>query len=146
MKLHHLLAVLLLFSAVSFGTKERPHLPCDYSGAVSRKYPNTAFAMSSEAMKKRATKRVDISDQAKQLDIRGVVGVDVFVANDGSVLCAIGFYGQPIILKPVEEAVRQWKFKPLREGNRPVAYVGKLDFALCGIGCDEAGRSMTLLK
>lgn len=91
MRLHHLLAFLLLFSEVGSGTKEKPHLPCDYSGVVSRKYPNTAFAMSSEAMKARATERVDISHEAKQLDIRGLVGVDVLVANDGSVLCAVGF-------------------------------------------------------
>jgi hypothetical protein len=47
MRLSLLLVVLLALSGGSFGTKEKPHLPCEYSGAVSRKYPNTAFAMAS---------------------------------------------------------------------------------------------------
>jgi len=141
-----MLALILVLSGVSFGTKERPHLPCEYSGTVSHKYPNTAFSMSSDAMKQRATKRVDFSGAAKQLDIRGIVAVDVLVDTDGSVVCVHGFYGHPMLLKDVEEAVRQWTFKPLKENSVPVAYVGKLDFALCNTGCGQSGSSMTLLK
>ena len=146
MKSQHLLVVLLALSGVSSGTKERPHLPCDYSGPVARKYPNTAFAMSPDMMKRRATKRVDLAGPAKQRDIRGIVGVDVLVGPDGSVICTAGYYGHPMVLKDVEEAVQQWRFEPLKENNKPVAYVGKLDFALCNVGCAEAGPSMTLLK
>jgi hypothetical protein len=141
----HLLFVVLTLSGISFSTKEQPHLPCEYAGAVSRKYPNTAFTMSSDAMKARATHRADLSSSAKQRDIRGNVGVDVLVGPDGAVICTIGFLGHPMVLKDVEDAVRQWKFKPLRENNKPVAFVGGLYFALCNIGCTEAGRSMTLL-
>jgi len=146
MKSQYILAFLVVLSGASFGTKERTHLPCEYSGSVSRKYPNTAFSMSSDVMKQRAIKRVDLSGPAKQLDIRGTVAVDVLVGTDGNVVCVHGFYGHPVILKDVEEAVQQWRFKPLKENNVPVAYVGNLDFALCNIGCGEAGSSMTLLK
>jgi len=97
-------------------------------------------------MKARATKRVDLAGPAKQRDIRGDVGVDILVGPDGSVICAVGFHGHPMLLKDVEEAVRQWKFKPLNERNKPVAFVGTLYFALCNVGCTEAGRSMTLLN
>ena len=138
MKPWYILAVLVALSGASFGTKERPHLPCEYSGTVSRKYPNTAFSMSSDVMQQRATKRVDLSGHAKQLDIRGVVAVDVLVGTDGNVVCVHGFCGYPMLLKDVEEAVRQWRFKPLKENNVPVAYVGRLDFALCNIGCGQA--------
>ncbi len=146
MKPHHVIVLFLALSCVSLGTKERPHLPCEYSGKVSRKYPNTSFAMRSEAMKQRATKRVDFSGPAEQADIRGTVGVDVLVGSDGSVVCVKGFYGHPMVLKDVEEAVRLWKFKPLKEYDLPVAYVGKLYFDLCNIGCGKEGPSMTLLK
>jgi hypothetical protein len=146
MKPQYILAFIVVLSGPSFGTKERPHLQCEYSGTVSRKYPNTAFSMSSDVMKQRATKRVDLSGPAKQRDIRGIVAVDVLVGTDGSVVCAHGSYGHPVLLKDVEEAVRQWRFKPLKEHNVPVAYVGRLDFALCNVGCGEAGSSMTLLK
>ena len=145
MNLRHLSLVILMFSAFSSGTKERPHLPCEYSGAVSRKYPNTAFAMPSDALKRRAAQRIDLSGPAKQLDIRGNVGLDVLVGPDGGVICTAGIVGHPIVLKDVEEAVRRWKFKPLKENNMPVAFVGSLYFALCNIGCTEAGRSVTLL-
>ncbi len=101
--------------------------------------------MSSDAMKARATQRVDLSGPAKQRDIRGDVGVDVLVGPDGAVICTAGYLGHPIVLKDVEEAVRRWKFKPLKEDNKPVAFVGSLHFALCNIGCTEARRSMTLL-
>jgi len=141
-----MLTVLLALSGVSFGTKERPHLPCEYLGTVSRNYPNTAFAMSSDAIKQRATKRVDLSGPVKQRDIRGTVGVDVLVGIDGNVVCVQGFYGHPMLLKDVEEGVQKWRFKPLKENNTPVAYVGKLYFALCNIACGEEGSSMTLLK
>ncbi len=145
MGLKRLLCVFLILSGTSFSTKERPHLPCEYSGVVSRKYPNTAFAMSSDAMKARATQQVDLSGPAKQRDIRGDVGVDVLVGPDGAVICTAGYLGHPMVLKDVEEAVRRWKFKPLKENNKPVAFVGSRHFALCNIGCTEAGRSMTLL-
>jgi hypothetical protein len=102
--------------------------------------------MSSDSMKQRAIKRVDIAGPAKQRDIRSKIGVYVLVAPDGSVFCAVGYYGHPGLIKDVEEAVRQWTFKPLKEGNKPVAYLGTLGFALCNIGCGEAGPSMTLLK
>jgi hypothetical protein len=140
-----LLFVFLILSGTSFGTKERTHLPCEYSGAVSRKYLNTAFAMSSDATNARATQKVDLSGPAKQRDIRGDVSVYVLVGPDGAVICTSGYLGHPMVLKDVEEAVRQWKFKPLKENNKPVAFVGSLYFALCNIGCTEAGRSMTLL-
>jgi hypothetical protein len=57
--------------------------------------------MSSDAMKGRATKRVDFSGLAKQLDIRGTVALDVLVDTDGNVVCVHGFYGYPMLLKDV---------------------------------------------
>jgi hypothetical protein len=140
-----LLLAVPISSGQSFASMERPHFPCEYTGAVSRRYPNTAFAMSSEDTKARATYRVDLSDAAKQYDVRGTIGIYVLVGPDGVVICTSGFLGHPIVLKPVEEAVRQWKFKPLKEGKQPVAFVGSLYFMLCNIGCTETGHSMTLL-
>lgn len=146
MRPQYILAVLVVLLGATFGTKERPHLPCEYPETISRKYSNTAFSMSSDAMKQRATKRVDLSGSLKQVDIRDAVRVDVLVGADGKVVCAKGAYGHPMLLSGVVEAVRQWRFKPVKENNLPVAYVGKLDFALCNIVCGKGGSSMTLLK
>jgi hypothetical protein len=97
-------------------------------------------------MKRRATKRVDISGSLKQLDLRGTVVVDVLVGPDGNVICAKVVHGLPMLLTGVGEAVRQWTFRPVNENNVPVAYVGRLDFTLCNIGCGKEGSSMSLLK
>ena len=72
--------------------------------------------------------------------------VDVLVGADGNVVCARGVCGHPMLLSGVVEAVRQWRFRPVKENNVPVAYVGKLDFTLCNIGCGKEGPLMTLLK
>jgi TonB family protein len=97
-------------------------------------------------MKKRATKKVDISGPMRQADIRGTVVVDVLVGPDGSVVCAQDIHGHPMLLREVEEALRSWRFKPLIQDNAPVAYVGQIDFMLCNINCGKQGPAMTLLK
>lgn len=51
-------------------------------GQFSGKYPNAAFCDSSDSMKQRAIKRVDIAGPAKQRDIRSKVGIYVVVAPD----------------------------------------------------------------
>lgn len=140
------IAVIVTLSGSALASKERPHLPCEYSGTVSRKYPNTALALRSDAMKQRATKKVDISGPAKQADIRGTVIVEVLVGPDGNVVCAKGVYGHPMLLSAVEDAVRLWKFKPITQNKAPIAYVGQIDFTLCNIGCGPQETSMTLLK
>ena len=135
MRLLYSFAILIACSGTAIATKERPHLPCEYSGTLSRKYPNTAFPLRSDRMKRRATKKVDVTGPVLQADIRGAVGLEVLVGPNGSVVSAKGAYGHPMLVREVESAVRQWTFKPLRENNAPVAYVGHLDFTLCNIGC-----------
>ncbi len=88
--------------------------------------------MPSDAMKARATQRVDLSGPASKRNIRGDVGVDVLVGPDGAVICTAGYLGHPMVLEDVEEAVRQWKFTPLKENNKPVAFVGNLQTVRAG--------------
>ena len=109
-------------------------------------------------MKQHATKRVDLSGSLKQVDIRGTVGVDVLVGADGSVVCARGVCGPPILLSAVVEAVRRCRFKPLNENNVSVVTSGSLILpyvtsakASQGLGvalvisaeCSKEGSSMT---
>jgi Gram-negative bacterial TonB protein C-terminal len=141
----YVLSLVAVLSEVCFATKEKPHLPCEFTETVSRKYPNTAFPLASDAMKRRATKKVDISHAAKQFDVRGTIALDVLVGADGNVVCAKGVYGHPMLIRAVEEAVRQWRFRPIKQGSESVAYVGRLDFTLCNIGCGKNDHPMSLL-
>ena len=82
----------------------------------------------------------------KELGIRTVALINVLVGPSGQVVCAKSISGLPMVLKPVEKALRSWKFKPIAFNNRPVAYLGLMQFTLCNTSCGEEGPSMTLLK
>lgn len=102
--------------------------------------------MLSDAMKKRATNKVDLSGPVRQANIHSRGVMDVLVGADGNVVCVQGVRGHPMLLHQVEDILRLWRFKPLIENNVPIAYVGQMDFMLCNINCGKKGPSMTLLK
>jgi hypothetical protein len=97
-------------------------------------------------MKSKAIHKQDISGPIKQWDIKGTAIVDVLVAPDGHVVCTKSVIGHPMIRKSVEDALRQWKFAPADLDGKKVAYLGRMEFALCNISCGESGPSMTILK
>jgi TonB family protein len=97
-------------------------------------------------MKKRATRRVDISSLPKQADISGTAIVDILVNPSGKVACVKSLISPPIIRLEIEEALKNWTFTPEGRKGQPVAYVGRIEFRLCNISCGEQGTSMTLLK
>jgi hypothetical protein len=97
-------------------------------------------------MKQRATREVDMNGFIKQADIKGAAIVDILVGTSGEVVCVKTLIGHPIIRGSVERALRSWQFKPAELEGKPVAYLGRLEFTLCNIGCGKEGPSMTLLK
>ncbi len=123
-----------------------PSLPCPFDGPVLLRDDGTIARFDSDAMKRRATHKTDVSESVKQLDIKGTVVAEVLVAPSGKVVCARSVIGHPLIAKPVQAALEEWTFKPAKNGDKPVAYLGILQFSLCNISCGESGPSMTLLK
>jgi hypothetical protein len=101
---------------------------------------------SSEEMKQRATHKVDLVGLIKQLDFRSSMIVEVLVGTSGDVVCTKIFSGIPLARKPVEDALRQWKFKPAEKSGKNIAYLGQLDFILCNMNCGREGFGVTLLK
>lgn len=97
-------------------------------------------------MKQRATVKADVNGFVKQMDIRTVVVVSVLVNPSGQVVCAKSKSGSAMVQKPVETALRSWRFKPATFKGRPVAYLGLMQFTLCNILCGEDAPSMTLLN
>jgi hypothetical protein len=98
-------------------------------------------------MKKRATHKVDLNAPTiKQLDFRSAIIVSIIVGTSGEVVCAKSVSGISFALKPVENALQSWTFKPEKQNGKPVAYLGQLDFLLCNTDCGNEVWGVTLLK
>ena len=140
------LPLFLVLVACAVGQEGDVRTPCEYSGGLLRRDDGQVARFESDDMKKRATRKMDISGFLKQVDIKGTAVIDVLVGPTGEVVCAKTLLGHPIIRAEVEKAVRAWRFKPETVSAKPVAYLGRLEFYLCNISCGEQGVSMTLLK
>jgi hypothetical protein len=121
-------------------------LPCEYQDTVLHKRDGKLLLLTSDDMKSKAIRKEDISGPIRQWDIKGTAIVDVLVAPDGHVVCTKSVIGHPMIRKSVEDALRHWKFTPADLDGKRVAYVGRMEFALCNLLCGKSGPSMTILK
>jgi hypothetical protein len=135
-----------VLACLSFGQSATPKLPCDYSGELLRDAKGRIVMFPSDEMKRRAVHKVDVSDAVKQFDIKVTVVVDVLIGPSGEVVCMKTPAGHPILQAQLEKALNSWTFKPAQAGDRPIAYRGLLEFALCNISCGEEGINMSLLK
>jgi hypothetical protein len=136
----------LLLAGLSFAQAASPKPSCAFSGELLRDAKGNAVRFSSDAMKRRATHKVDVSDAVKQFDMKGTVVVDVIVGPSGEVVCTKTLTGHPIIQVEVEKALHSWTFEQAKVGDRFVAYRGLLEFTLCNISCGKEGINMSLLK
>ena len=57
---------------------------------------------------------------ARQLKIAGVVEVEVVLTEAGQVEEVTIVSGNPVLTKPVAEAVKKWKFTPQMQDGKPV--------------------------
>jgi hypothetical protein len=138
--------VILAIGGVALGQAGSTGLPCEYSGLVMRKTDGSVHRYTSDEMKARSTRRYDITGPIKQADIKGTIVVEVLVGPDGHVVCTKAVNGHPMMSTPVEEALRKWKFRPMKPEGKPLSYVGWLEFSLCNINCGDRGPSMTIVK
>jgi hypothetical protein len=146
MEMRPLLCVTLLaLCGVAFGQTDIK-TPCEYRGELLHDSQGSIMLFTSDSMKAKATHKQDISGAIKQWDIKGTAIVDVLAAPDGSVVCTKSLTGHPMIRKSVEDALRRWKFSPATMDGTKVAYVGRMEFALCNISCGDAGPSTAILK
>jgi hypothetical protein len=140
------IAVLMSFSTLAVA-QSMPHpLPCDFSGKLLQNQDGEALWFTSDQMKKRATRKVDISPLLKQADIKGTAVVDIIVSPSGAVVCVKSLFGHPMIRLEVEKALKNWTFTPASMEGKPVAYLGQMEFGFCNLSCGTEGPSMTLLK
>jgi protein TonB len=59
---------------------------------------------------------------ARQLNLAGVVEVEVLVSASGAVESAVPVSGSPVLTKPAADALKRWKFKPLQENGAAASF------------------------
>jgi protein TonB len=59
---------------------------------------------------------------ARQLNLSGVVEVEVVVGENGAVESATPLSGSPVLTRPAADALKRWKFKPLQENGAAAAF------------------------
>ena len=138
--------VLLLLTASSWGQIIPPKLPCNYSGKLLLTNEGKVARLTSEQMKKLATHKVEVAGFIRQLDFRSTIIVDLLIGPTGKVLCTQSLSGINFARKPVENALRSWRFAPMTFHGKPVAYLGELEFMLCNIDCGDEAFGVSLLK
>lgn len=123
-----------------------PQLPCGFKGDLLQ-VKSKAKSFSAAEMKERAVEKVDVGEVLKNIDVNTTVIASVIVASDGRVECLkIINPDFPPVVAEVEKALKEWKFKPMVQDGKRVAYVGWLEFQFCRIGCAEGKSSVTLLE
>jgi protein TonB len=73
-----------------------------------------------EAMELAATKVApEYPAVARQLNLAGIVAIEIVVGEGGAVESAVPVSGSPVLTRPAVEALKRWKFKPLQAEGRP---------------------------
>lgn len=67
---------------------------------------------------------------ARQLKLDDRIGLNAYVDSNGTVYDTVVSFGNPILVRSVEAAVRQWKFKPFESNGKPVKAIANLVFDL----------------
>ena len=121
-------------------------LSCGYTGELLRTDAGGLVEFSSNEMKSRAIRKVDLTGPVTNLDVRDTAIAEMVVGPSGVVACMRVVSMHPMLQAEVEKALKSWTFKRAEVKGRPVAYLGHLEFRLCNILCGKEGMSMTLLK
>jgi len=54
---------------------------------------------------------------ARQLNLTGIVEVDVVVGANGVVETATPISGSPVLTRPATDALKKWRFKPIQDNG-----------------------------
>jgi len=80
-----------------------------------------------EAMKAVTSKtKPEYSAMAKQLRLSGSVGLDVVIAEDGTVESVTVVKGNPVLANLATIAIKQWKFMPFKSDGSAIKVVSEI--------------------
>jgi len=63
---------------------------------------------------------------AKQLKLSGPVGLDVVIAEDGTVGTITVVRGNPVLAKQAVESVKKWKFIPFKSDGKAIRVISEI--------------------
>jgi hypothetical protein len=122
-------------------------LPCAFKGELLESAGKPKW-LASEEMKRSSLRKVDVGALLRNADVSATTVIaNLIVGTDGSVACLkIITHNHPLITGEVEWALKQWKFRPMENLGKAVAYAGVLEFQFCRVGCVFVKNSVTLLE
>jgi periplasmic protein TonB len=65
---------------------------------------------------------------ARQLKLEGTVSLNAFVTEDGAVDHVESVSGNPILVRPAQDALKRWKFAKQTEDGKAVKFVASVIF------------------
>jgi TonB family protein len=82
----------------------------------------TRVQVPTEVMQKLLVHRVDpiYPAEARKDNLQGIIALDIFVSQDGSVVGMRALNGPDVLSKAAMDALRWWKFSPYRVNGEPV--------------------------
>ena len=112
--------VLLLASFVAAQTPESPKPPAPQKDAVSPRDLPRRVRISSSAAERALLKKVEPKYPATEARISGAVVLHIILSKAGDVQSIELVSGHPMLVPPIMDAVRQWKYKPFLLNGDPV--------------------------
>ena len=80
-----------------------------------------------EAMKAVTSKTKPVyNGAAQQLKLSGAVGLEVVIAEDGTVETVTVLRGNPILAKLATDAMKQWRFTPFKSDGKAIKVVTEI--------------------
>lgn len=101
--------------------------PCGELPKLLRNQKGEPIWLGSTKLKSRALNRPNPS-LPSSVRVEGNIIADVLIGPDGRVRCVRVRKGHPILRRAVEEAAKQWTFKPILINSQPIAAFGFLKF------------------
>jgi TonB family protein len=95
-------------------------ISCLLAGDVKRVLPDEAM----KAVTYRT--KVQYNAIANQLRLSGSVGLDVVIAEDGTVESATVVRGNPVLGNLATEAVKHWKFTPFKSDGKAIKVISEI--------------------
>lgn len=101
---------------------------CVQGGDYLRDRRRTPFWLSSKALTKLIVERkpINVSPLLGRHRVRGQVTIEVFIDQNGKVVCARGVKGHPLLINGAINSIENWVFKPYRVNGINKSILGRL--------------------
>ena len=138
-----MLSLIFLLWILPYGTgyEQQPKRvpPCETKQPLYSNKDNTPIFLNSQKLKKQAIhcEVPKMPPLASRASIEGQVQLAILVDLNGDVDCVTVIYGHPLLYGVAIDAAKEWKFKPLKQHGKALAFCGLLTFHLTTRSADH---------